>query len=88
MRHGEFYVGKEFMTATGMWRCTDWGKRVIVAIKIDDPAKNPSWYNGPPYAVDEVVFDENDLPGCIAVVKDPKDIPLMHRFQDWCGRWR
>ena len=22
------------------------------------------WLNGPPYAVDEVVFDEYDMPGC------------------------
>ncbi len=28
---------------------------------IDD---NPSWLNGPPYAVEEVVFDENELLGC------------------------
>ena len=29
--------------------------------RIDD---NPSWLNGPPYAVEEVVFDENELLGC------------------------
>ena len=28
---------------------------------IDDDA---SWLNGPPYAVEEVVFDENELLGC------------------------
>ena len=25
---------------------------------------HPSWLNGPPYAVEEVVFDENELVGC------------------------
>lgn len=25
---------------------------------------DPSWFNGPPYAVVERVFDENDLGGC------------------------
>ena len=29
--------------------------------RIDD---DPSWLNGPPYAVEEVVFDENELMGC------------------------
>ena len=29
--------------------------------RIDD---NPSWLNGPPYAVEELVFDENELMGC------------------------
>ena len=25
---------------------------------------DPSWLNGPPYAVEELVFDENELLGC------------------------
>ncbi len=29
--------------------------------RIDD---DPSWLNGPPYAVEEVVFDENEMSGC------------------------
>ena len=29
-------------------------------VVVDDP----SWLNGPPYAVVEVVFDEDDLAGC------------------------
>ncbi len=29
--------------------------------RIDD---DPSWLNGPPYAVDELVFDENEMLGC------------------------
>jgi len=25
---------------------------------------DPSWLNGPPYAIEELVFDENELVGC------------------------
>ena len=32
-----------------------------VTKRIDD---DPSWLNGPPYAVEELVFDENELLGC------------------------
>ena len=57
-----FYIGLEFYTATGKWRCTDVGSRVIVAIKLDqDDLRN---YNGPPYSIPEEVFDEYDLGGC------------------------
>jgi hypothetical protein len=34
---------------------------IRITKRIDD---GPSWLNGPPYAVEEVVFDENDLMGC------------------------
>ena len=27
---------------------------------------DPSWLNGPPYAVEEAVFDENELLGCFS----------------------
>lgn len=35
MKHSEFFIGKEFATATGRWRCTDKGSRVIVAISLE-----------------------------------------------------
>lgn len=63
MEHSQFSIGTEFTTATGRWRCTDIGTRTIIAIKLDRP-DDPSWYNGPPYAVAESVFDEYDLEGC------------------------
>ena len=62
MRHSDFYIGLNFCTAAGRWRCTDVGTRVIVAIRLDAP--DDSWYHGPPYAVAESVLDENDLEGC------------------------
>jgi len=65
MKLQDFKIGEEFTTNLGRfrWRCTDIGTRVITAIRVDD-AKDKSWYNGPPYAVHESVFDENDQPGC------------------------
>jgi hypothetical protein len=62
VQHSDFYVGLEFYTGSGRWRCTDVGTRVIVAIQLNAP--DSSWYNGPPYAVAEVVFDEYALEGC------------------------
>lgn len=35
MKHSDFYIGMEFFTASGKWRCTDVGSRVIVAISLD-----------------------------------------------------
>ncbi len=63
MTHEEFSIGEEFQTATGRWRCTDVGTRTIAAIKIDE-SRDASWLAGPPYAVEEVIFDENDMAGC------------------------
>lgn len=63
MKHSDFEVGVEFFTATGKWRCTDLGRRTVIAIRLDHP-DDPSWYNGPPFAVAETVFDEYDLGGC------------------------
>ena len=38
-----------------------WMESLRITKRIDD---DPSWLNGPPYAVEEVVFDENELLGC------------------------
>lgn len=46
-----------------LWQITDVGSRVIIAIPIN--ASDASWANGPPYAVAEVVFDEDDIPSII-----------------------
>jgi len=82
VRHGDFSIGQEFMTDTGQWRCTDIGTRTITAIKIsevhftglaDDGRAvseivntDPSWFDGPPYAVAEFVFDEDSMEACRA----------------------
>lgn len=62
MKKEEFKIGLEFFTSGGKFRCTDVGTRVITAIKLDKP--DASWYNGPPYAVIELVFDENEFSAC------------------------
>jgi hypothetical protein len=63
MQRPDFHIGCEFLTASGRWRCTDIGKRTIAAIRLDHD-DDPSWYNGPPYAAMEIVFDEYDFEGC------------------------
>jgi hypothetical protein len=80
MRHGDFRIGVEFRCGGRLWRCTDIGTRTIVAIRIDRvevggspalrrtlsgaEAEAEGWFNGPPYAVAESVFDENAIVGC------------------------
>lgn len=61
----DFSLGCVFTTGSGKrWRCTDIGTRVIVAVCLDDHPDDPSWYNGPPYAVAEHVFDEYSQEDC------------------------
>jgi hypothetical protein len=62
MKRSDFKIGLEFLSGSGRWRCTDVGKRTIIAIRLDHD-NDPSWYNGPPYAVAEFVFDEYDIEG-------------------------
>jgi hypothetical protein len=76
MRHSDFYIGLEFYTATGWWRCTDVGTRVVVAIRLD--TCDSSWHNGPPYSVSESVFDEYDVEGCW-IAADAVHAPLESR---------
>ena len=63
MAHAEFKIGETFWCGGAPWRCTDIGSRAITAIKLEHD-DDPSWYNGPPYAVVESVFDEYDIEGC------------------------
>lgn len=61
MQHADFAIGTEFETCTGQrWRCTDVGQRSILAIELQ-PEFDPAWFSGPPYPVEEVVFDEQDI---------------------------
>jgi hypothetical protein len=63
MEHSDFKIGTEFLTASGRWRCTDVGTRTIAAIRLDLD-HDASWYNGPPYAIVEHVFDEDSFADC------------------------
>ena len=49
-----------------VWRVTDVGSRTIVAIRLDK-GDDTSWYAGPPYAVAEYVFDEDDIDDMVRV---------------------
>ena len=64
MTLADFAIGREFICGGRRWRCTDVGTRVVVAVCLDDHPDDPSWYNGPPYAVAESVFDEYDQEAC------------------------
>ena len=49
-----------------VWRVTDVGSRTVVAIRLDK-GDDKSWYVGPPYAVAEYVFDEDDIDDMVRV---------------------
>jgi hypothetical protein len=87
LEHNDFYIGREFWTETGCWRCTDVGTRTICAISLEpheivtlhedgtqirQMTDDPSWWNGPPYAVVESVFDETDF-GALYASKAERD---------------
>lgn len=63
MDHSDFQLGREFRFDGKRYRCTDKGSRTVAAIEIDG-REDQSWFNGPPYAVVEHLFDENDIEGC------------------------
>ena len=64
MIKNDFYIGLEFYSGDKLWRCTDVGSRVVIAICLSDHLDDSSWFNGPPYALAESVFDEHDQEGC------------------------
>jgi hypothetical protein len=71
MKLADFVIGQEFWCGGRQWRCTDIGTRTIVAIRLERrrtlgraEAEAEGWFNGPPYAVAETVFDEYHQEGC------------------------
>ncbi len=78
MKHSDFKMGMEFTVHDKLWRVTDIGTRTIIVIRLGDiviggtkpraidhtEAESEGWFNGPPYAVQEQVFDESDLEAC------------------------
>lgn len=58
MKIEDFDLGTIFFSATGQrWRCTDIGRRSILAIELSEGLEE-AWTIGPPYVVPEVPFDE------------------------------
>ncbi|CAD6548662.1 hypothetical protein LMG27952_04765 [Paraburkholderia hiiakae] len=68
MKPSDFHTGLEFLCGPFWWRCTDVGTRTVTAIRLDED--DPVWYRGPPYMVDEVVFDEVELEGAYLSEED------------------
>ena len=63
MNHADFKIGLEFVSAGGFpYRCTDVGQRIIAAIALRPGSRE--WFEGPPYAVKEELFDELDIANC------------------------
>lgn len=64
----DFQIGKEFWLKHRdgfvRWMCTDKGTRVVTALCLDNHPDDPSWFNGPPYAVVEHVVDEDSMNIC------------------------
>jgi hypothetical protein len=77
-------VDEAFWCGGHQWRCTDIGTRVITAIKLE-LEDEPSSYNGPPYAVAEMVFDEYDIEGC-TLQPDIQDV-TPPEAQDAADSW-
>jgi len=70
MKIEDFKIGGKFYASAGFeWLCTDKGTRTITAIMLE-PDKDESWFIGPPYSVDEVVFDEHGMKSCYSNTKD------------------
>ena len=59
MELSDFEIGREFVCAGNVFLCTDKGTRVVVAIEAKE-----DWMAGPPYALAELVFDEDDITVC------------------------
>ncbi|WP_175486181.1 hypothetical protein [Lysobacter sp. yr284] len=58
MRLEDFDLGTVFFSTTGQrWRCTDVGRRTILAIELGEDL-HEDWTVGPPYVIPEVPFDE------------------------------
>jgi hypothetical protein len=80
VERNDFLIGTEFYTESGKWRCTDIGTRTIIAINLEphnivsvdmgtgletrSATDDSAWLKGPPYAIPEEVFDEDDIKGC------------------------
>jgi hypothetical protein len=65
MDHKDFMIGAYFRCGLFTWCCTDVGTRVITAVQVTPNAhEDPTWLSGPPYALSELVFDEDDQRGC------------------------
>lgn len=68
VKHSEFSIGTRFRNVVGIWICTDVGTRTIAAIRLPDDTEEErmgatleQWLQGPPYVLEERLFNEKDL---------------------------
>lgn len=68
MKHSDFSIGTRFLTAVGVWICTDVGTRTIAAIRVPDDTEEElmgasvnQWLQGPPYVLEERLFNEKEM---------------------------
>lgn len=55
-------IGSLFVCADRYWFVTDIGRRTFTGVKVDGKAlEDPRWLAGPPFALAETVFDEDDF---------------------------
>jgi hypothetical protein len=55
-------IGGHFRCGASEWIVTDIGTRTLLAIRIDQKSKrDATWLEGPPYALNEMSFDEEDI---------------------------
>ena len=87
MRHEAFRIGLEFECGGQRWRCTDLGTRTVIAIALEYP-EDPSWYNDPPYAIAETVFDEHDLEACKLAEDDPESCRKLKAVENAVAQQR
>lgn len=64
MDHKDFKIGQVFWIGRRKFLVTDLGMRTVIGIAPNLFDEDGQWEPGPPYGVAEIVFDENDLPGC------------------------
>jgi hypothetical protein len=68
---GWLSIDSHFQIGNREFRVTDIGTRTIIAVRITENEKaDPSWLNGPPYAIAELVFDEDDFDAIEPLVTD------------------
>lgn len=76
MKHSDFSIDLLFLSAGGFpYLCTDVGQRTITAIPLREGSG--LWRVGPPYAVQEEVFDELAMDSCALSQEDMIRAALM-----------
>lgn len=70
MKINDFKIGEKFYGSAGFtWLCTDKGTRTICAIMLE-PDRSEVWFKGPPYMLNEKVFDEDEMSNCYTNLLD------------------